>query len=206
MLDGVKLKEEFIELTKDIVRPGFDKLLNYLEKTDFYTSPSSTKYHNNTTHGNLDHSINVYKLFSEKCQYYKNIDTFIPDEESIKIMALFHDISKVNIYYQTSKSVLDGTIVDNYGNTKKNWVQKTVWDIDDKLGLGHEDGSVSLLQSFIKLKHWEIGAIKYHHGIPMNDYGLKMSYNTIVKLYPVPVILLHNADNESANILEKIYD
>lgn len=39
-------KEEFISIYKEnIKREGADKLLEYLERTDFFTAPSSTRFH-----------------------------------------------------------------------------------------------------------------------------------------------------------------
>ena len=41
-------KETFIKLLKSTEREGVDKLINYLEtKTDFFTAPASSKFHNN---------------------------------------------------------------------------------------------------------------------------------------------------------------
>lgn len=39
------MKEEFINLLKEIDRPGMDKLLEFLEKSDFFTAPASTRFH-----------------------------------------------------------------------------------------------------------------------------------------------------------------
>ena len=44
-------KEEFIEIyRKEIHREGADKLLAWLEKTDFFTAPASTRYHLSLIH------------------------------------------------------------------------------------------------------------------------------------------------------------
>ena len=39
------MKEEFINLLKTVKRDGMDELLNFLEKTDFYKAPASTRFH-----------------------------------------------------------------------------------------------------------------------------------------------------------------
>ena len=37
---------EFVEIyNKNITRPGADRLLNWLETTDFFTAPASTRFH-----------------------------------------------------------------------------------------------------------------------------------------------------------------
>ena len=46
------------ELAK-VQRPGMDKLLEYIQKSDFYRAPASTKYHLAAPGGLLQHSLNV---------------------------------------------------------------------------------------------------------------------------------------------------
>ena len=54
-------KEEFIEIyQKNIKREGADKILSWLESTDFFTCPASTRFHNNFEGGLVDHSVKVY--------------------------------------------------------------------------------------------------------------------------------------------------
>lgn len=38
-------KEQFIEMAKGITRPGIDQMMAWLETTDFYTAPASTRFH-----------------------------------------------------------------------------------------------------------------------------------------------------------------
>ena len=56
-------KEELIarfesEMAK-VKRPGIDKLMDYIRKSDFYTAPASTKFHLSCESGLLQHSLNV---------------------------------------------------------------------------------------------------------------------------------------------------
>ena len=60
------MKEEFIRLLQSTNREGMDKLLEFLEKSDFYTAPASTRYHGNYEGGLLEHSMKVYEIFKEK--------------------------------------------------------------------------------------------------------------------------------------------
>ena len=46
------------ELTK-VQRSGMDKLLEYIQGSDFYRAPASTKYHLACPGGLLQHSLNV---------------------------------------------------------------------------------------------------------------------------------------------------
>ena len=57
------MKEEFIRLLQSTNREGMDKLLEFLEKSDFYTAPASTRYHGNYEGGLLEHSMKVYEIF-----------------------------------------------------------------------------------------------------------------------------------------------
>ena len=59
------MKEEFIELLRSTKREGIENLLNFLEKSDFYTAPASTRFHGNYDGGLLDHSLNVYDCLKD---------------------------------------------------------------------------------------------------------------------------------------------
>jgi len=55
-------KEDFLSIYKDsIKREGADKLLDWLNKTDFFFAPASGKYHSCFEGGLCFHSLNVYK-------------------------------------------------------------------------------------------------------------------------------------------------
>ena len=85
------MKEKFIELLKNTNREGMDNLISFLDKTDFYTAPASTKFHNSFEGGLLAHSLNVYTALKE----------LVGDkwpEDTIIIVALLHDICKINMY------------------------------------------------------------------------------------------------------------
>ena len=57
---------EFVEIyNKSITRPGADRLLNWLETTDFFTAPASTRFHGACECGLVMHSINVYNAMMQ---------------------------------------------------------------------------------------------------------------------------------------------
>ena len=56
---GNIMKEEFLLLLQSVQREGMDKLLTYIEKTDFFKAPASTRFHGNYEGGLLEHSLNV---------------------------------------------------------------------------------------------------------------------------------------------------
>lgn len=58
-------KEKFIEMSKDITRPGIDRLMAWLETTDFYEAPASTRFHSAEPGGLCAHSVAVAKRLLE---------------------------------------------------------------------------------------------------------------------------------------------
>ena len=56
------MKDQFIEIFNDhIKRPGADALLAWLEKSDFFTAPASTRFHLSEPGGLVKHSVHVYE-------------------------------------------------------------------------------------------------------------------------------------------------
>ena len=60
-------KEEFIEIFREHVhRDGAEALLDYLtNKSDFFTSPASARYHGAYAGGLCEHSLNVYHCLTD---------------------------------------------------------------------------------------------------------------------------------------------
>ena len=85
-------KERFLTLCKSIERPGIFDLLDWLEESDFYTAPASTRFHGSYPGGLLEHSLNVYDELKRLLAAYPEIEA---SEESIAIISLFHDLSRV---------------------------------------------------------------------------------------------------------------
>ena len=96
-------KERFLEIChKEIKRDGLDKVLDWLEKSDFFEAPASTKFHGNYPGGLLEHSLNVYDCMKRVA---KNYPEYPVTDESIAICALFHDVCKVNFYQKGYRNV-----------------------------------------------------------------------------------------------------
>ena len=90
------MKEEFIALLKQIDREGMDKLIEFLNRSDFFEAPASTRFHGDFEGGLLQHSMKVYEILVEKVKTAsKPIEV---SEDTLKIVALLHDICKVNYY------------------------------------------------------------------------------------------------------------
>ena len=178
-----KNKQDFLTLAKtNIKREGIEELLKWLETTDFYEAPASTKFHSAEAGGLCFHSLNVYKrllkLMSDEFGE-ENINL-----ETITIVALFHDICKC-CYYKTETR-----------NVKENgeWVQKPYYAIDDQLPFGHGEKSVYIINGYLRLTREEALAINWHMGgfdkrVIAGDYSMSKSY------YKYPICTLtHIAD------------
>ena len=98
-----QLKDKFKEIYCNVIkRDGANKLLEYLETTDFFEAPASTRFHLCKKGGLLQHSLNVYERLKEEV---KDCDK----EESMAVTALLHDVCKANYYkteYRNAKNEL----------------------------------------------------------------------------------------------------
>ena len=189
-------KEEFLEIyNKYVKREGADKLCAWLESTDFFTAPASTKFHSNFEGGLCAHTINVYKRLVAlvKNEYGENYQSVVSDE-SLAIMGLLHDICKVNTY-----------TVD-YRNVKVNgeWTKQPYYAVQDELPYGHGEKSVYMLCGFIKLTREEAMAINWHmSGFDMRVKGGSYAISEAYYQFPVAV-LLAMADMMASYLDEKI--
>ena len=103
------MKEQFLELLKQVNRDGMDKLISYIEKTDFFKAPASTRFHENYEGGLLEHSLNVYNLLKEKLSHKPYSDIINASNETIILITLLHDLCKANYYtidYRNVKNLL----------------------------------------------------------------------------------------------------
>ena len=53
------MKEEFLNLLRSIKREGMEDLIKFIENTDFFKAPASTRFHGNFEGGLLQHSLKV---------------------------------------------------------------------------------------------------------------------------------------------------
>jgi len=197
-------KIRFIDLVKTISREGFNKdlLLSHLENSDWYVAPASTKYHNSFKGGLVQHTLNVY---DNLCKLILMKDMKI-DEDSVKIVSLFHDLSKKNfyeIYYKNQKVYSEsGSKYDTGG--RYDWMQLAdykVRDSENRFIYGnHEINSEFLIRQYCPLTLEESIAILHHHG-GMSEDSIKFNVTSIYNRFPLAV-LLHVADMLSAYVDE----
>ena len=191
-------KEEFIEIYKsNITRSGSDALLNYLESSDFFTSPASSKFHSNFEGGLCEHSIKAYKRFIKNLQneYGDNWQDIL-SLESATIIRLLHDVCKIDFYKVDFRNVkVDGQ-----------WIQKPYFSVVDGLPYGHGEKSVYIISGFMKLTREEAMAINCHMGA-MDDRVKGGSYSLGPAYYTFPTSLIfHLSDMQATFLDEKISD
>ncbi len=188
-------KTEFIELYKQhIHRPGSEDLLNYLlsEQSDFFVAPASTRYHLAYEGGLVEHSLNVYHSL---CDYLgrdrvKNDYQITPSDETVAIVALLHDICKVNVYRKSTRNVKD---------KNGQWTQVPSYDYQDDIPYGHGEKSVYIISGFMRLTREEAFAIRYHMGF--SDTEDKNNVSRSFSLFPL-AFCLSVADMEATFLIE----
>ena len=191
-------KDEFIKIyTDNIKRPGAEALLKYLETSDFFSAPASSRFHSNLEGGLCEHSIKVYKRFVKnlEIEYGQNWQETI-SLESATIIALLHDICKVDFYKIDYRNVkVDG-----------NWIQKPYYSVEDTLPYGHGEKSVYIISGFLKLTREEAMAINWHMGA-MDSRVKGGSYSLSPAFYSFPTtFLFHISDMQATFLDEKIYE
>lgn len=181
-------KEKFLELIKGIERDGCDleRLVNKLCSSDFFEAPASTIYHSSYKGGLCAHSLNVYnnlKLLNE----VKKLEF---SEDSMRIVALLHDVSKMNFY-----EVAERNVKDEEGHWTKVPYIKTREAKDRFIYAGHGANSEYIVGRFIPLTLAESVAIINHMGGKDIYSGAVSDANMseIFNRYPL-ALYLHLAD------------
>lgn len=187
-------KEDFIKIYKEnITREGSDKLLEFLEKSDFFTAPASTRYHGAYEGGLLRHSLNVYEclveyLARERVQQKYGLNV---SAESAAIAALLHDICKVNFYTVSMRNAKN----EQTGQ----WEKVPYYTINDALPYGHGEKSVYMISGFMRLTREEAMAIRWHMGF--SGIEDKNTIGKALEMYPL-AFALSVADMEASYFLE----
>ncbi len=184
-------KDRFIRImTENVQREGIDKLLAWLESKDFYTAPASSRFHGACPEGLVIHSLNVYDVMKQRNDREENPENL----ESLTLVALLHDICKVEYYKISTRNVKN----DATGQ----WEKVPYYSVDDRYPYGHGEKSVFLIERFVRLKPAEAIAIRWHMGgfdESVRGGGYNVS-NTFLR-YPLAV-KLHLADLEATYLLE----
>lgn len=186
----MEYKQEFLEIFRaNVKRDGAEALLEWLQKTDFFTAPASTRFHGACECGLVMHSLNVYHVLMER--------HYTPEEniESYTICALLHDLCKANFYKAGTRNVKN----EETGT----WEKVPTYNVVDAFPYGHGEKSVYLIERFIRLKPAEAVAVRWHMG-GFDDAakGGCFAVSQAFDEYPLAV-KLHLADLEATYLREK---
>lgn len=174
---------------KYITRPGADELLVYLQTTDFFTSPASTRFHGAHEGGLVQHSVNVWNEICRLMRVYKDIVT--APTESIAIVSLLHDLCKIGCYKIEMRNVKENGV----------WVQKPYYTFrEDTPYGGHGSKSVFMIERFMKLTEEEAVAINCHMGFSESGANIA-SIGSAFERYPL-AWLIHVADESATYLVE----
>lgn len=188
-------RDEFIQIYQEkITRKGADRLLAWLESdnSDFFTAPASTRYHSAYEGGLLQHSLNVYACLQDYLARPRAKEVYGMEytEETVAIVALLHDICKVNFYAISYRNVK---------NAEGVWERVPYYTVQDTLPYGHGEKSVYMIQGFMRLTREEAFAIRYHMGFSADDN--KDNVGKALEMFPL-ALAVHVADMEATYCLE----
>ena len=193
------MKETFKAIFEEhITRPGAAKLLDWLEKSDFFEAPASTRHHLAKPGGLVEHSINVYKQLRKLCME-NPFDAELPwltaeDEERIAICGLLHDVCKANFYTVEMR---------NRKNEQGEWEQYPFYTVKDQFPFGHGEKSVYIISSFMRLNRDEVMAIRWHMG-GFDDTVRAGSYAMSDAFKECPLAVLTHVADMLATYLEEV--
>ena len=154
----------------------------WLECSEFFYAPASTKYHGNYEGGLFDHSFMVMNTLVDLTRH-NNLKW--QRDGSPFIVGLLHDLCKIDIY----EPVYDTTHPDDAPTFKYN---------TDTLLTGHGDKSVMLISEHMQLTEEEVMCIRYHMGA-FTDKEEWRYYTRAVNQYP-NVLWTHQADMIASHI------
>ena len=131
----------------------YSAVISWLNTTDFYTAPASSRYHESFEGGLALHCLKVYNRMLDLIQTSAFCSV---DIVSATLCVLMHDWCKIGTYSSYMKNVKgdDGA-----------WHQELAYKREPKgIPLGHGDSSMFLASRFFKLSPEEACAIRWHMG------------------------------------------
>ena len=190
-----KNKERFLAIFHEQITPNFEgaeKLLNWIEQSDFFTAPASSKFHMSCEGGLVQHSLNVYDRLLKLIAFEygtpdgndKNKDLFYEKElevtlPEIALIALCHDLCKAYSYTVEQRNV----------KVKDVWVKEPFYQYNPRLEMGTQGSkSLFIIQNFIKgLTIPVCAAVTYYNGV---GSGGDKDYQTLRMMEEYPIVML----------------
>ncbi|HII72800.1 TPA: HD domain-containing protein [Candidatus Woesearchaeota archaeon] len=177
-------KNRIITLLKSTERPGIDGLIGWLQESDYFTAPASTRldYHGCHEGGLAQHSLNVYEVFEEKAKTY-GLDL---RKDEIIIASLLHDACKIDVYQPN-------TLKSGNLSESKPYVMK------DDFPMGHGEKSAFLVRRYIQMTMNETLLIRWHMG---NFDGEWENYRERVENACPAIYAFQHSDDEASKYMD----
>ena len=160
------------------------KAIIWLDQTDFFTAPASTRFHEAFEGGLLYHTLTVYNQIVDLHRIDKFSDV---SYDSACLVALVHDWCKINLYTPYQRNVKnketgrwEAVTAYNRGNTE----------------FPHGQQSLELARCFFRFSTAEKLAITHHMGHWYTHPAEENSLQTANERYPL-VLMLQFADSLS---------
>lgn len=184
-------RERYLRIFRENVkRHGVEDLLSWLETTDFFVAPSSTRFHGNYDGGLCEHSLNVYQCLVDIANRHPE---FVYSDETLALVALTHDFIKISQYRKCQR---------NRKNEYGKWESYTTYEIHDEEPGGHGEKSCYLVQQFMYLSYEEWSAILFHMGgFTYSVQGGDRSMNAAMEVNKL-IPMLQIADQEASHLIE----
>lgn len=213
MLDDrerLEVKERYIKLLRQIKRRDFDVdgLIQYLECTDFFDAPASTQYHCSFPSGLCLHSLNVFDCMCNLLEHSGCVNDV--SQDSVAIVALFHDFGKINFYEPSVKNEKvyskNGTKRDELGTF--DWVSTRCYKVkepkDREIVGSRGFKAYSIASMFIPLTNEEMITLVNQYSAtdkaPIDDLSnILAKYNLAVYLHSADIITTYcweKSDND----------
>lgn len=172
-IDLIANKAKFLEILRgEVKRDGIEKLITWLDSTDFYEAPATGKYTLSCKGGLVEHSLNTYKTLmllvaryrDQNPNYLLDLEEGYSEEdreqalleldESLAICALLHDICRADCWVEDVRNVKN--------NATNKWEAVPYFKWDEKFIYGHGEKSAYIIQQYMRLYVEEAQAIRYH--------------------------------------------
>ncbi|MDW5548746.1 hypothetical protein [Methanosarcina sp.] len=159
--DEIFANETYIrDLLNEVEREGVKDYIQYIETSDFFSAPASTKYHRDYPGGLAEHCLNLLeplKLSNSRLKEKEQLP-----EDSLIIIALCHDVCKEGLY------------IGDYGN------YRTL--PDHPANNKHSILSIERIKKYIRLTRNERDIILYHMGLfSCYEYGMEYTPEDLMR-------------------------
>lgn len=176
----------YASTVKDMLKNnGLTEVLDWLESTDYFTAPASSRFHGAKEEGLVDHSYLVSYFLSN---WTISLGFSWERLRSSVVVGLLHDVCKVNYY---EKYVDESGIVRYRVKPERQGCKE------------HGSLSVKLVKEHMELTQEEEACILYHMGTWTEDIDPAigdLSYTEMIHKYP-NVLWTHTADMYASQVI-----